>query len=509
MPIDDYKMSIQAKPMYGSIAKTDSDGGLVKIVRPLGRVRKQQKSSFSLPRAGSSLPRANKIDNGYMVSERSDVGLNSQGETTKRESSDFDETEDFGSDNFSLPQMSRSRVKVFENQYKIASKQNNESVKPAKLYNKKVIYLPMFRVHVETYVGTTEDNKAVETTRQSLKKIIDNGRRRAGSSTRLASASIKSYNFVSPGKDGSLNSLRPATPKRLLHTERSFISSPRTSRLDPSDYEDSQYFTKTSGSISDDADKMDVQFESLELRSIDDQTSTDPDNFSTVSSKAKLSFTSNLNELGSARKERPFQIHSLSDPYRAMRGETINRTDRMGWTSFDDIKKMKQKLRWQKNAHRQMERDIIHNAPRPKQEVQKWVNIHYEKPTKPAFTYASQPHTPKLDPIIVPSHTCDECPMCTQEMGPWETTVPPNSPSNGKFVGGWDHSRFSSQRQSVESNYKNPPSQNSVGRDSCLTSRSNQSSRNEAFVIPKVTVKVLDSRAKLEEAKQSFHKTNS
>lgn len=148
---------------------------------------------------------------------------------------------------------------------------------------------------------------------------------------------------------------------------------------------------------------------------------------------------------------------------------------------------MKQKARNHNQSKKQ--------PPEPKKpgnDVQKWVNIHYTK-SKPPERYTPTPTFPKLDPIIVPSHTWVDCPMCEMaantERGP--TPCPPNSPV----------SYFTKSSPSPHHCHSDTKSQ---FRDSNATVRNTQT-RNE-LSIPKVTVKILDTKQQLEEAKLSYSK---
>lgn len=495
MPIDHYKMSIQAKPLYSVLGKSDA-GSLMKIIRPLGSIRKAKLSNSSSDR-GEILHKSLEVsaDSDFVHQDKSSNTPITDDPDSKQTDITAEQNSNYIKEEQVLPKMQRTKSKVFESRYKIAASRNSEPVKPAKLYNKRVVYLPMFRINVETYVGNEEDNRAVENTRQSLKMMIDKGRQQAKTTSRVKSASIKSYNFVTPGRENDFPILDTTTSRPLIHTDRTFISTPRRDRHPHmiSDYQTTIGGNRrNSEGTSEDADKMDVHFEALDLNSSQDESLLDPVDMENRSEVSRVA-SSEATTFTTARKRLPRAYVSLTDPYRHAR-PTTKQQDQMkiGWPSYDDFRRMKQKIKNHNLSKKQSSGNKNSTT-----DVQKWVNIHYTK-TKSSPCYTPPPSFPKLDPIIVPSHTCVDCPMCElvcqteAECGP--TTCPPNSPTlettSSPFIPSTHHHCYSDS--------KIPPKDH-------VTFRNSQINRNE-MSIPKVTVKILDTKQQLEEAKLSYSK---
>lgn len=491
MPIDHYKMSIEAKPLYSVLGKSDA-GSLMKIIRPLGSIRRAKLSNCSTTRSENLRKSLDVSAEGELVQSDSFSDTADDPDSRFEISADQqEESNSFREDQF-LPKMQRTKNKVFESRYKIAASRNNESVKPAKLYNKRVVYLPMFRINVETYVGNEQDTLAVENTRQSLKMMIDKGRRQSRPTARIQSASVKSYNFLTPGKEGDAPILDIASPRPLIQTKRSSVSNSRrncnvTAMSECHCSVDGR--RRLSEGTSDDTDRMEVNFECLDLNSSGEESVTDQDLVSidnrTEISRAAPSETATMM---SVRRKKSRAYVSLTDPYRHVRQSAKEQDQsKTGWPSYEDFRKMKQKPR----NHNQSKKQPL-EPKKPGNDVQKWVNIHYTK-SKPPERYTPTPTFPKLDPIIVPSHTWVDCPMCEMaantERGP--TPCPPNSPV----------SYFTKSSPSPHHCHSDTKSQ---FRDSNATVRNTQT-RNE-LSIPKVTVKILDTKQQLEEAKLSYSK---
>ena len=496
MPIDHYKMSIQAKPLYSVLGRADA-GSLMKIVRPLGSIRRAKLSNCA-SNQGEILPKSLDISSEIDFLQQ-DIASSSPRvedsestvETSVETSADKEESVSVKDDQF-LPKMQRTKNKVFESRYKIAASRNSESVKPARLYNKRTVYLPMFRINVETYVGNEEDTRAVENTRQSLKMMIDRGRRQTKNAARVKSASIKSYNFVTPGRESSVSILDSVSPRPLVHTERAVLSSSRRHHKAPAVSEcqcsvDGK--RQTSEGTSDDTDKMEVNFESLDLNSSADESIGDQMSVENRSEMSRVA-PSETTIMTSKRGRKPRAYVSLTDPYRNARQSSKQQDQsKIGWPSYEDFRKMKQKIRYNNTAKKQHPLE----EKQPANDVQKWVNIHYTR-RKSRTSHSPSPGLPKLDPIIVPSHTCVDCPMCDMvargDRSP--TSCPPNSPA-------FDVSKS-----------PHTPSPQQCHSDSKLLIKDNMvartaQNRNE-MAIPKVTVKILDTKQQLAEARLSYSK---
>ena len=468
MPIDQYRMSIEARPLrvlYSKYSSTDANNPF-QLVRPLGRVRKERRTSSE--KANERLPKlsAGSSDSHtmrrYCVSEikmpkHVDTGRSEtvQGEAERSKDSP-------------LPSVGRSKTRAFEHRYKIAAARSNgqesPTLKQSKEYKKKVIHLPLFRIDLKTYKGDSEVNRAVANTRENLRNLLEIHKPNIKPATiatanikpaSVIAANIKNYEFNAPpissrNLDNNLSNGLIVPPS---FASKSVLRSPRHEYLvktpDIVSKEkchfcalESEHFVRFAddcdansvGSMGSNGNNINNELNYSEFRSADEFITDDEadDSLLSIAIRPDTALT-----LGSTMHDLDRVLESPgSDELREL-SEVLRNTDTQPtWPSYDEIIKMRSR-----NQSRRQKATSRMSLSRPgtvqngrtisRQKVYSVCSNHshiIENSLKPILRYSStQSNTVK--PIIVPSHTCTECPMCNiykrEKDG---TPCPPNSP---------------------------------------------------------------------------------
>ena len=457
MPIDQYRMSIEARPLrvlYSKYSSTDANNPF-QLVRPLGRVRKERRTSSEknkerLPKlsAGSSDSHPARR---YCVSEiKMPKHMDSDRSTCPRGENNLTELD--RSKDSPLPSVGRSRTQAFEHRYKIAAARSNGQESPVlkqnKDYNKKVIHLPLFRINLKTYKGDSEVNKTVANTRENLRSLMEFHKSNI-KPAHVVTANIKNYEFNAPpcktnrnGDNNLSNGLivPPSFPgQSVLRSPRQDKQQDKTSKnqchfcaLENQPYvrfADDVY--STSSTSDNDANNTDLRYS--QLKGTDESTTDDEadDSLLSIAIRPDTALT-----LGSTIHELDRVLPSPgSDEMRELTEVLRNADTQPAWPSYDDIIKLRS--RNQSRRHRNTSRlssrpGTVENggamSPQKRYSVCSNHSHIVENSHKPILRYTSQSNI-KLKPIIVPSHTCTECPMCNiYDRDTDGTPCPPNTP---------------------------------------------------------------------------------
>ena len=462
MPIDQYRMSIEARPLrvlYSKYSSTESNN---QFVRPLGSVRKERRLSSEkkkerLPKLSakssetrpsrrycvSEIKMSKDSDADHQVCSTRSVNLAADAERSKESP---------------LPSVGRSRAQAFEHRFKIAAARANGQESPvlkqAKDYNKKVIHLPLFRINLKTYKGDFEVNKAVANTRENLRQLMDIHKTNIKPAN-VVTANIKNYEFHAPpnianarNNDNTCSNgliVPPSFPsKPMLKSPRKTDSDKKQEVISKKQCRfcalESETFVRfaddiESKSSSSDRDAMNTDFRLTPFKNNED-TFTDDETDDPLLSLAirpdtALTLGSTINEI-----DRVMQSPG-SDELREL-SEVLKHTDTQpAWPSYDDIMKMRsrnQSRRTKNNSRVSLSRPgtVQNGGIVSPQKIYSVCSNHSHMTAdfqKPVLRYTSKQSNPKLKPIIVPSHTCTECPMCNiYKRESKDTPCPPNSP---------------------------------------------------------------------------------
>lgn len=413
MPIDHYRMTIQAKPLSTLGGKPDSetDQVLLGISRPLGHLRKTKSVSNTLvdiPKPEPSdeeFPQIHGI--GYYDSEDE---MSSKGSAVSKDTSRSKHSR-----RGSLPSVGMSKTQLFESRYKLAAARSQpDATKPANMYSKRVVYLPMFRINVETYIGESEDHKTVETTRQSLKKMLDNSRSKMKSPDKIANK-LRDY-----FKQQELESIRKREREQeneISRKEMLRVNIPKTP------------FPVDSNAIRIPSVPLDgrIHGPSSKVETLDLTSITDDDSCSVLSAN-----TNKTKQSGNGSPKFHSERGSPNGFSKKYFGPFIygkeSQTEReSNYATYSDIRRMRQKGRLKIVTKTDGSAKTSRSAS-DQQDAKDWITIQ----SKPVLKYTTpQPTKPKLDPIVVPSQGCSECPLCkaAKYKSTEPTTVPPNSPT--------------------------------------------------------------------------------
>lgn len=413
MPVDHYKMTIQAKPLasLGEKHQHEADPVILGISRPLGHLRKTKACANS----DLTVPRTEKSEDKFP--HITSIGFyDSDDEMSSKESSISRETgrSRLTSRRGSLTSVGISKQQVFENRYKLAAGRSQpDASKPANMYSKRVVYLPMFRVNVETYIGEAEDHRTVETTRQSLRKMLDKSRSKMKSPEKIANK-LRDY-----FKQQELDNIRKQDEEnenKLSRKELLKLNLPKTPFLKDQDIIRIPSVPLDGVSNS--------KIEALDLTSV-----TEDDGVSLMSAKtSKTKFSGNdMPKVQSERAASPRQCFGPLYGVETDRGQHSNQL-----VTYADIRRMRQKGRLKVVSKTDASAKNT-SLSLDQQDAKDWITIQ----SKPVLKYTTPQSTKqKLDPIIVPSHPCSECPMCkaAKYKSTEPTAVPPNSPTQKRIA---------------------------------------------------------------------------
>lgn len=364
-----------------------------------------------------------------------------------------------------LPKLSKSQT--FENQYKLAASRGNLSGlrTPPRSNAKRLITLPMYRVKVNTNNIELEDSEAVESTRKSLRNLMEVGKINASHPDNgVVTANIRNFQFNDLGqklKNGTfqLQRFKPGILGAKHRKEDTVSSSNITGQnqernaicgtVHSSEAEpilentktillDNQSLEEVKRQPETDLDRMEVRLESVAYTpTVMSQLSTGKRSKSTPSkSERSVSFKDDKATTSPAtrvtasttleylRKTTPF-VPGIVYDYDCRRSlpESMESTSPLQvWPSLRDIHSMKVE------ACRQASR-----ARRRRRNHSSGTGSSVEAPvvqTSPTLRYTKQARNRVLDPIIVPSHTNIDCPMCKLHHDfPDSSSCPPNSPT--------------------------------------------------------------------------------
>lgn len=413
MPIDHYRMTIQAKPLSTLGGKPDSetDQVLLGISRPLGHLRKTKSVSNTLVDIPKPEPSDEEFPQIHGISYYdSEDEMSSKGSAVSKDTSRSKHSR-----RGSLSSVGMSKTQLFDNRYKLAAARSQpDATKPANMYSKRVVYLPMFRINVETYIGESEDHKTVETTRQSLKKILDNSRSKMKSPDKIANK-LRDY-----FKQQELESIRKREREQeneISRKEMLRVNIPMTP------------FSADSNAIRIPNVPLDgrIHGPSSKVETLDLTSITDDDSCSVLSANTNKTKQS---DHGSPKfhSERGSPNGFSKKYFGPFIYGKESQTEREGnYATYSDIRRMRQKGRLKIITKRDGSAKTSRSAS-DQQDAKDWITIQ----SKPVLKYTTpQPTKPKLDPIVVPSQGCSECPMCkaAKYKSTEPTTVPPNSPT--------------------------------------------------------------------------------
>lgn len=462
MPCDQYKMSIEARPLQVLYTKYNPCEGIpqCQAVRPLGRIRR--------PSSEQSHNKQKDADEGgnakHAVSK--DIKLNRRTDSERIrgriKGEQIISTLDYRDREHTVfPLMNLSRSQAFENKFKIAAARGNGQdthfPKPQKVFDKKVVQLPLFQIDLKTYVGETEVSRTVAKTRESLRKLMElhNSKMKSNS---ITTANIRNYEFNAPVTSGLSTSrsldpcsnsplCKPFHAKPALRTGRvqgetkgkySPLSRQPTklSVIDRTESKMSVHCSNTPSSETPCLSKRQSFFRHrIETPGIDDELD---DSILSVAMRPDTSLTlaSTMHHI-----DRVFKSPG-SDELREL-NEALKTTDpQPAWPQIDEVQRLMGPSRSQSRNRRsrtsfsrpgtvlhdvlETPDDIVEGLPRP------YPYLGQGYSPKPVLRYTSKQSAYKLDPIIVPSHTCTECPMCNIYHREIET--PPNTPNTSHLM---------------------------------------------------------------------------
>lgn len=474
MPIDHYKMSMEARPLRLLYSKYAPHANLATgSVRPLGTVRRgsapEEDQVLSLCQLESEVSHAERVER-YLAMSGEGHGLMDMYGSRKSIHSLPE-----GPDNGRGQGNNRSR-QAFENKYKIAVSRGAQDQKVSKIYSKKVIQLPLLKINLETYVGESEDSRALESTRKSLRNILDVGRdvgrKPAGQAPNyvggVRQANIIHYQFKTPAEI-QRDALRQSIHHTSNASDRVFVAQhppkcvdkeqvPDIRTIENKDYESSlklesveEEFKTTSeltGTLRDDdfevireEDEEEVNGEEWfgeELEGMYERENAGSSVMAhRLSSAATLGTSYRYLDFESFSSDDDVQVHhtALTSRQRPkLTGLDVRDGEFPVWPSFSDVKNLRPDLDHSSLSIKPRKREVkyfgkgssvfmekctpdslvIKNGLVPKLKI---VNHHHHRP-KPKR---------KLDPIAAP-HTARECPMCNLFKVKEPTPCPPNTP---------------------------------------------------------------------------------
>ena len=374
----------------------------------------------------------------------------------------------------SLPCLNRSKSQLFEHRFKIASSRRNGQESPSPILNrskardkkKRVIQLPLFRVDLKTYSNESEVTRTVARTRESLRQLMEIHRSKMKTPNMVA-ANIKHYEFVNPSSPRD-NFYKGDSCQSVMAMSQPFPAKPAIKPLKSRDQRDINRIKQIRNELNVGAevkqvDKLDYitlsfnQTETTKMSSpqkfqsphecIPDEDSEESFLTNAIRPETALTLASTMSQMDRVLKS------PGSDELREI-SEVFMNTDQPCWPSFNDYQRLKAQSHISKNRTLKSisrpntvinyQKDSLPHAPiTPHSRLTEYnftedkesglhsnnhANVH-----KPILRYTSKQSTFKLDPIVVPSHTCTECPMCNIYQRDFETPCPPNSPMSSQF----------------------------------------------------------------------------
>jgi len=464
MPYDQYKMSIEARPLQVLYTKYNPCEVITQfpVVRPLGKVRQDRRPSSEKTHSQSSdIAAADK----YMSNEAKDgnMKLTKKLELDKVGPKFRSETNiaTLERENTAFPLLNLSRSQTFENKFKIAAARGNgthdlATSRSQKSVDKKVVHLPLFRINLKTYTGESEVSRTVAKTRESLRKLMELHTNRMKHT--ITTANIKNYEFSAPKTSGQgtnrssdpcSNSLlsKPFTAKPALKSlkggrEGSGVNmlSRQPTRLEGLDNRD--HSTLNTLSLSRETPSLISRPVFSRLRTdmpfLDDEPD---DSMLSVAMRPDTSLT-----LGSTIHHMDRVIKSPgSDELREL-SEVLKNSDshsQQAWPTMDEALRHSGPLRSHSRNRRSRTSysrpgTVLHDLMETPDDGYDHQHTHQYHDSlygpKPVLRYTSKQSAYKLDPIVVPSHTCVECNRCNIYQREMESPGPPNTPNTSQYM---------------------------------------------------------------------------
>lgn len=430
----------------------------IQSVRPLGSVRKERR-----PSSEKSRNRQKDTDgrNKPVCNGSKDMTLNKRPDLEKvsdkfRSEQNISTLELRERENTAFPLLNLSRSQAFENKFKIAAARGNggqdcSTPKPQKTFDKKVVHLPLFRINLKTYDGDSEVSRTVAKTRESLRKLMELHTSKMKSNC-VTTANIRNYEFRAPpsglltsrSHDPTSNALlskpfhaKPAlksckgqrdgkpTPQPLSRqpTRLSALDIQNSSVLSTTGYQNRETPCYSNRSV----------FSRLrtETPAVDD---TPDDSMLSTAMRPDTSLT-----LGSTMHHLDRVIKSPgSDELRELSEVLKNTETQQAWPNVEEVHRLSGPLRSHSRNRRSRTSysrpgTVLNDLVETPDDTYDQCYDSFYGP-KPVFRYTSKHSMYKLDPIIVPSHTCTECSMCNIYQRELESPCPPNTPNTSHFM---------------------------------------------------------------------------
>lgn len=465
MDFDQYKFSIEAHPLQVLYTKYNANEVLSQYqsVRPLGRIRQgrrpcsgyQNPINAQYPGAGDGVVHGKVNTNMKIYSERTKYRNDHHGSCL-----DLREK-----DNNNFPTVTRSKTQAFEDKYKIAASRTHvqepppPTMRPYKSFDKKIVHLPLFRINLKTYVGEEDVSRTVAKARESLRQLMDLNKAKL-TSAHVLSANIKNYEFNAPmvhttlARENNVGSPRilasqPFHAKPALKSTRDREPKVRNSGLAKIPLKVGANETHISVEMETAKAETDVrdnpQLAKRQLSDIMGPEDEPDDSMMSLAIRPGTSLTlgTTMHQIESVIKSpNSEELRELSETFKS--SET-----RPSWPCSDDIQSMiarnqsrgvKSRTPFSRPAT--VLNDVSENGEEEhipilvnrQTHVCSLQHEHHVNSKRPVLRYTSQPYTYKLDPIIVPSHTSTECPMCNIYQRDVETPCPPNTPNTSQVM---------------------------------------------------------------------------
>lgn len=460
MNVDQYKISIEAHPLEMLYTKySTNETSQCQSVRPLGRIRQEIRPCSEYHNTG----RPQVIGTGDKANVNTEMNLNTRGQSGRAryrcdQNTSLD-SRDKEIGNF--PTLKRSKTQAFENKFKIASSRSTGQdspspiFRPAKHTGKKVVHLPLFKINLRTYCAEEDVSRTVAKTRESLRKLMELNKAKMKHAN-VITANIKNYEFNAPkANTSSIREGNSDSPRTLV--SQPFHAKPalKSSRDREPKTKSSINFSKTFNFRKGGAVETDVCADNeveetreksfLTKRQISDFIEAEDEPDCSLLSLAMRPDTSLTLGTTMHQIDRVFKSPT-SEELREL-SEAFKTSDTSpAWPSMDDIQALiaRSQSRTTKSRTPFSRPNTVQNhvAKIPdvdptQKNYRKQLYLHhspYEHGNKPVIRYTSKQACYKLDPIIVPSHTCTECPMCNIYQRDVETPCPPNTPNTSQFM---------------------------------------------------------------------------
>ena len=442
----------------------------------------------------------------------------------------------------------RSKTQVFENRYKIALSRSNTMESTKKQNVNRTIQLPMFKINIQTPNERSDYQRDVLSARNSLKEILENVKvkpeeqssestPRSNDTTSSSKLNFQKFQFLKPGYDVnnktkllSKRNIKLFPRKREPRSARKRgqnTTSPIRIPMAPRDKSESPEQRRQSVCESTDTDRMDIRIDSVDLKLWTDATCSDKSNSPRTlkldNSASRVSQNSPISPTGSRS---PYRYNPPLETPKLDMNEPLST---MVWPKYhEDSRPWRQDAIYQHhfessssvpansaNPSVRKTQPLIYNyrriAPSPNKAYRRlpW-NKDKTAPATPVLRYTSDKEP--TEPIVVPSHSATMCPMCNIYLNRNKETssCPPNSPSVNSSRGTTPYycsehinqTRSSSAGGDVKEREDNVDLED-IESQPRATNSAGTSRQGLVLTLPKVSVKMLDTREKFNDAKSS------